>query len=111
MKKMLKALAAAGRINRNIVECKSVIHASFPASGFSINRNIVECKYHTAPLRPASERGINRNIVECKSPRPPCKKCIAYTVLIETLWNVNRNRRSRKQKTRRRINRNIVECK
>ena len=56
-----------GRINRNIVECKSSLNISGVDFSISINRNIVECKYH--------ER---REVF------------IRIMVLIETLWNVNR---------------------
>ena len=54
-------------INRNIVECKSVINASNAFREKRINRNIVECKYGS----PTSGKGAGQ-------------------VLIETLWNVNK---------------------
>ena len=54
------------RINRNIVECKSIDVFDLLEEAFRINRNIVECKYFFDVF-------IN----------------VFNHVLIETLWNVN----------------------
>ena len=54
------------RINRNIVECKSLPFACGFSFVWSINRNIVECKSRWL------SHGLSRG-----------------AVLIETLWNVN----------------------
>ena len=55
------------RINRNIVECKSLYQQGYNQHHLRINRNIVECKFN---------RIVPSTIV---SPE-----------LIETLWNVNK---------------------
>ena len=55
------------RINRNIVECKCILHSRFPLHRQGINRNIVECK------------SINKG-----------QEGTLLGELIETLWNVNR---------------------
>ena len=63
-------------------------------SDTSFNRNIVECKFasHLPGSRPAA--GFNRNIVECKYHLVnDCRR--HFSVLIETLWNVNRQNRFR----------------
>ena len=52
---------------------------------------------------------INRNIVECKF-FLSCLPLARVRVLIETLWNVNRQRSAREIAFQS-INRNIVECK
>ena len=54
--------------------------------------------------------GINRNIVECKCFRPMLPED-SMTVLIETLWNVNRVPTVPYLAKGAGINRNIVECK
>ena len=53
-----------------------------------INRNIVECKFLSFLSLLAEGMGINRNIVECKFINPFCLEK-NFSVLIETLWNVN----------------------
>ena len=54
--------------------------------------------------------GINRNIVECKSIERNVLSPVS-SVLIETLWNVNRGCVGLPKYSLLRINRNIVECK
>ena len=119
------------RINRNIVECKSwfwwwflsyvwvlietlwnvnnSIRSSMRFSSFRINRNIVECKFTFGSVERAAAYRINRNIVECKY----CSTfalLYLWSVLIETLWNVNIDPDSVTPPAWS-INRNIVECK
>ena len=102
-------LAAALRINRNIVECKSYKQGLKDAEGNGINRNIVECKFFLTSQSRFLRSRINRNIVECKYIN--AKRDIANDYeLIETLWNVNFSR-IQENNLRCRINRNIVECK
>ena len=76
-----------------------------------INRNIVECKCDTLPEMKNNDQRINRNIVECKFFTGFCFFPNLFTVLIETLWNVNLNAESDRAEAPAGINRNIVECK
>ena len=54
------------RINRNIVECKSLSSPHAASMLLRINRNIVECKSESVLEKIDTSTGINRNIVECK---------------------------------------------
>ena len=54
------------RINRNIVECKDILHIGRVNFLPGINRNIVECKVLLPSVYTAFAVSINRNIVECK---------------------------------------------
>ena len=57
------------------------------------------------------DTGINRNIMECKDEIIRSKFSVFDSVLIETLWNVKRNRIEPKLFGNFGINRNIMECK
>ena len=54
-----------------------------------INRNILECKSLFGDLPVLTRNRINRNILECKSSNA-FNTSIPTLVLIETYWNVNR---------------------
>ena len=119
------------RINRNIVECKSLKNVYRHVLVDRINRNIVECKLHARIVGISIVVVLIETLwnVNCTATTWPS---IQRMVLIETLWNVNSkscgtcfsylgiNRniveckyicRSHWRVKRPRINRNIVECK
>ena len=56
-------------------------------------------------------QGINRNILECKGSGRWKNFNFAFTVLIETYWNVKQGIRKVSSFLQVRINRNILECK
>ena len=98
------------RINRNIVECKWNHSSTLFLPISRINRNIVECKLSCPSMLNKSRIGINRNIVECKYNIFRWTR-ESYSVLIETLWNVNTCGSLHFSIHQFGINRNIVECK
>ena len=89
MKVIINLSAGNKRINRNILECKSVQHEVATSTvcvlietywnvntwarkkvrktNLSINRNILECKFGKKMTVVTGAVGINRNILECKS--------------------------------------------
>ena len=72
------------------MECKYDKDGKYVSLLSRINRNIVECKYEHEYLGVPNGDGINRNIVECKYADAWRIRTLQESVLIETLWNVNR---------------------
>ena len=77
----------AGRINRNILECKDEIQKQ-RSSGFPV---LIETYWNVKSVALISIAGclpgINRNILECKGCIHFPERC-RVLVLIETYWNV-----------------------
>ena len=70
----------------------------------------MECKEDRDYIEGRFKSSINRNIVECKGPFQSFL-LKAFTVLIETLWNVKKFGQPNYLTFQTSINRNIVECK
>ena len=76
-------------INRYIMECKSRIGRDSKGVGIRINRYIMECKSSSLFNNSFFVSWINRYIMECKFWNIP-SVFPALKELIDTLWNVNR---------------------
>ena len=70
------------------MECKFAGSNGRPLRTGRLNRNILECKSNMFYIVNYSSTGLNRNILECKSTGSAAAGDIDV-VLIETYWNVN----------------------
>ena len=75
------------RINRNIVECKSMCPCFAAFSYHELIETLWNVNLFLWTKR-NSEMRINRNIVECKC-KESAERFTDWVELIETLWNVN----------------------